>query len=107
MNNWTLPFIGFALAVFMGAALVSLLATLKPQWTARRRTLMAASILPIITAVATLIGIWFISTANHGQGQTMEDLAVAGMAAIGGGFTILALFGGLIGAALAGRRRGG
>ena len=105
--NWTFALIGFALAVFMGAALVSLLATLRPQWTARRRRLTAASILPVITGVATLLGIWFVSTAEHGQTQTMEDLAIAGLAAIGGGFTILALVGGLIGASLAGRRRGG
>jgi hypothetical protein len=34
----------------------------------------------------------------------MEDLAIAGVATLGGGFTALALIGGLIGAALAGRR---
>ena len=104
--TWSFLLIGFALAVFMGAALVSLLATLKPQWTVRRRQLTAASILPCITAVATLFGIWFISTAEHGQGQTMEDLAIAGIATIGGGFTALALVGGLVGAGLAGRKRG-
>ena len=103
--TWSFLLIGFALAVFMGAALVSLLATLKPQWTTRRRQLTAASILPAVTAVATLLGIWFISSAEHGQGQTMEDLAVSALATIGGGFTALALVGGLIGAGLAGRRR--
>ena len=103
--TWSFLLIGFALAVFMGAALVSLLATLKPQWTTRRRQLTAASILPAVTAVATLLGIWFISSAEHGQGQTMEDLAVSALATIGGGFTALALVGGLVGAGLAGRRR--
>jgi hypothetical protein len=102
--TWSFLLIGFALAVFMGAALVSLLASLKPEWAPRRRQLAAASILPIITAIATLLGIWFVSTAEHGQGQTMEDLAIAGVATLGGGFTALALIGGLIGAALAGRR---
>ena len=103
--TWSFLLIGFALAVFMGAALVSLLATLKPQWTTRRRQLTAASILPAVTAVATLLGIWFISSAEHGQGQTMEDLAVSALATVGGGFTALALVGGLVGAGLAGRRR--
>jgi hypothetical protein len=103
--TWSFLLIGFALAVFMGAALVSLLATLKPQWTTRRRQLTAASILPAVTAVATLLGIWFISSAEHGQGQTMEDLAISALATIGGGFTALALVGGLVGAGLAGRRR--
>ena len=104
--TWSFLLIGFALAVFMGAALVSLLATIRPQWTARRRQLTAASILPAVTAAATLLGIWFIATAEHGGSERMEDLAIAAMATIGGGFTLLALFGGLIGAMLAGRRRG-
>ena len=103
--NWTFLLIGFALAVFMGAGLVSLFATLRPQWSFQRRILTAASILPGITLVATLLGILFISTSEHGQGEKMEDLAIAALGTIGGGFTLLALAGGLIGAALAGRRR--
>lgn len=103
--NWSFLLIGFALAVFMGAGLVSLLATLRPEWSAQRRTLTAASVLPTITVVATLFGILFVSTAEHGQGERMEDLAIAALVTIGGGFTLLALVGGLIGAALAGRRR--
>ena len=103
--NWTFLLIGFALAVFMGAALASLLASLKPQWSVWRRRLTAASILPAITIVATLLGLWFISTAEHGQGETMEDLAIAALATIGGGFAALAWIGGLVGATVAGRRR--
>lgn len=105
--NWTFLLIGFALAVFMGAALVSLFATLRPEWSAQRRQLTAAAILPAITAAATVLGILFITTAEHGAGETMEDLAIRALAAIGGGFTLLALVGGLIGARLAGRRRRG
>jgi L-lactate permease len=103
--NLTFPLIGFALAVLMGAAFVSLFATVKPDWSARRRQLTAASILPAITAVATLLGILFIATAEHGQSERMEEMAIAALAAIGGGFTLLALVGGLIGAFLSGRRR--
>jgi hypothetical protein len=55
--------------------------------------------------VATLLGILFIATAEHGESERMEDLAIAAMATIGGGFTLLALVGGLIGAVLAGLRR--
>jgi|SRR4249919_26717 len=105
--NWTFVLIGFAMAVFMGSGLVSLLATIRPEWSARRRRLTAASILPAITLMATLIGILFIATANHGQSEHMEDLAIAALATIGGGFTLLAWIGGLIGATLASRRRGG
>jgi MFS family permease len=103
--NWTFVLIGFALAVFMGSALVSLLMTIRPEWSARRRRLTAASVLPAITAAATLLGIIFIATANHGAGERMEDLAMAAVATIGGGFTLVAWIGGLVGATLTSRRR--
>ena len=103
--TWTLVLLGFGLTVLMGAGLASLLTTIRPEWSTRRRLLIAASALPGITAVATLVGLLFIATAEHGESERMEDLAMAAMATIGGGFTILALVGGLIGALLAGRRR--
>jgi anti-anti-sigma regulatory factor len=103
--NLTFLLIGFALAVFMGSALVSLLLTIRPEWTARRRRLIAASVLPAITAIATLLGILFIATARHGESEHMEDLAIAALATIGGGFTLVAWIGGLVGATLTSRRR--
>jgi hypothetical protein len=103
--NWTLVLIGFALSVFMGSALLSLLITIRPEWSRRRRRLAAASILPAITAVATLLGILFVATADHGQSQRMEDLAIAAIGTIGGGFTLLAWIGGVVGATLTARRR--
>ena len=102
--NWTLPLIGFSLAVLMGAAVLSLLVTIRPEWSARRKRFTAASILPAITLVATLLGILFVASAKHGQSERMEDLAIAALATIGGGFTLLALVGGLIGATLASLR---
>jgi len=102
--NWTFVLIGFALAVFMGSAVVSLLATIRPEWSARRRRIVAASVLPAITVVATLLGILVISTADHGQSEQMEDLAVSAVITIGGGFTLLAWVGGLLGATLTSRR---
>jgi L-lactate permease len=102
--NWTLVLLGFAMAVLMGAGMVSLFATIRPEWSARRRQLTAASVLPAITAVATLLGMLFIATAEHGASERMEDLAIAAVATMGGGFVLLALVGGLIGAVLAGRR---
>ena len=103
--TWTLVLLGFGLTVLMGAGLSSLLTTVRPEWSARRKQLTAASVLPAITAVATLLGILFIATAEHGESERMEDLAIAAMATIGGGFTLLALIGGLIGSFLAGLRR--
>lgn len=103
--NWSFALIGFGLAVFMGAALVALLTTVRPEWSRLRQQLIAASILPFVTIVATGAGILFVSTAEHGQGETMEDLAISALVAIGGGFALLALAGGLVGAGLAGRSR--
>jgi anti-anti-sigma regulatory factor len=104
--NLTFLLIGFALAVFIGSALVSLLATVRPQWSTRRRRLTAASVLPAITIVATLLGMLFIGTAHHGESEQMEDLALAAVATIGGGFALIAWIGGLVGATLTSRRLG-
>jgi hypothetical protein len=103
--NWTFVLIGFALSVFMGSALLSLLITIRPEWSPRRKRLIAASILPAITAVGTLLGILFIATARRAESAQMADLAMAALATIGGGFTLLAWIGGLVGATLTGRRR--
>lgn len=104
--NMTLFLIGFSLAVLMGAGLASLFATVKPEWSDRRRRLTAASVLPAITAVATLLGIILVSATDHGQAESMEDLAIAAVATIGGGFVVIGLVGGFLGATLSGRRRG-
>jgi hypothetical protein len=103
--NWTLVLIGFSLAVLMGAGLASLLATLRPEWSVRRRALTAASVLPAITAVATLLGLLFVAAAARGQDARMAELAIAAVLMGGGGFTLLALLGGLVGAGVAGRGR--
>jgi len=104
--DWTLVLIGFALAVFMGSELVSLFATIRPEWSARRKRLTAASILPAVTAIATLLGILFIATAGRPQDKQMLNLAISALVTIGGGFTLLAWIGGLVGATLTSRRRG-
>ena len=96
--------IGFALSVLMGAGLVALLATVRPQWSARARRLVAASVLPIVTVIATVLGILFIVAGNHDASNEMKELAISALIAIGGGFTFLSFGGGLIGATLAGRR---
>ena len=90
----------------MGSALASLFYTIRPEWSARRKRLTAAAFLPAVTAAATLIGVLIISTVDHGQGENMEDLAIAAVLTIGGGFTLLAWIGALLGATLTTRRRG-
>jgi hypothetical protein len=105
--EWTLVLVGFSLAVLMGSALLSLFATIRPEWSARRRRLTAAAVLPAITLIATLLGAAFVVSANHGQSAQLVALAIRGLVMIGGGFILLAWIGGLIGATLASRRRGG
>jgi multisubunit Na+/H+ antiporter MnhB subunit len=102
--NWTLVLIGFSLAVLMGAGLVALLAAVRPEWSPRKRELIAASALPAITAVATALVLVLILAGNYDATGQMRDLATAALLTIGGGFTVLAFIGGLIGALLAGRR---
>jgi hypothetical protein len=102
--NWTLVMIGFSLAVLMGAGVVALLASVRPEWSPRKREMIAASTLPAITAVATVLVLILILAGNYDATGQMRDLATAALLTIGGGFTVLAFVGGLIGALLAGRR---
>ena len=76
--NITLMLIGFSLAVLMGAGLASLFATVKPDWSDKRRRLTAAAILPTITALATLLGILLISTGEHRKSGEMENIVIVG-----------------------------
>lgn len=97
--------IGFSLAVLMGAGLSSLLAQIRPAWSLRRSGLVAASLLPAVTVVATLLGLLWISSLEDPGGGNMRDLALRAVAVIGVGFAMLAFIGGLLGAAVSQRRR--
>lgn len=103
--DWSIILIGFALAVFVGSALVSVFATVRPAWSARRRRLTAAVFLPVVTLAATILGILFLAATDHGQSGDMHDLAIKALATLGGGFALLAWIGGLAGATLTGRKR--
>ena len=103
--NWTIVLIGFSLAVLMGAGVAALLAQMGPEWSSRRRGLVAASALPAVTLVATLLGLIWIWSLHDPGGGNMRDLAASLIAAVGLGATILAFFGGLVGALLAQHRR--
>ena len=103
--NWTLLLIGFSLAVLMGAGLAALLVQLRPQWSAKQRMLVAASFLPAVTIVCTLLALAFVWSVDN-QKAEMRDLAVAAVATIGGTFTLVAFAAGSLGAMLAQRRRG-
>jgi hypothetical protein len=101
----TFILIAFALAVLMGASFAALLAQLRPAWSKRRRMVVAASGLPVVTVVATLLGILFIATQADGAEEGMRDLAVAAVGTLGGFFAFIAFGGGLVGAVLAQHRR--
>lgn len=103
--NWTLIMVGFSLAVLMGAGLAALLAQLRPDWSARRRGLLAASVLPAVTLIATLLALLWISSLDEAGGGNMRNLAAAAIATVGLGFTLLGFFGGLLGALLSQHRR--
>jgi ABC-type sugar transport system permease subunit len=103
--NWTMILIGFSLAVLMGAGLAALLAQMRPEWSLRRRGLVAASFLPAVTLVATFLGLVWIWTLEDPGGGNMRDLAAGLIATVGLGAALLAFFGGLIGALLAQHRR--
>jgi hypothetical protein len=103
--NWTIALIGFSLAVLMGAGVAALLAQMRPEWSLRRRGLVAASVLPGVTLVATLLGLVWIWTLEDPGGGNMRDLAASLIATVGLGATFLAFLGGLIGALLAQHRR--
>jgi hypothetical protein len=103
--NWSMLFIAFALAVIMGMAFAALLAQMRPQWSARRRMVVAALWLPAVVLILTAIGFAVILLSGPGTGENMKDLALAATAAMGGFFALLGFLGGLVGAALAQRRR--
>ena len=103
--NWSMLFIAFALAVIMGLAFSALLLQLRPQWSPRKRMLVAASWLPAVVLLATLVGLLVIRSSDPGLHEGMRDLAFRAMATLGALFALLAFVGGLIGAAIANRRR--
>jgi len=103
--NWTLILIGFSLAVLMGAGVAALLAQMRPEWTQRKRGLVAASFLPGVTLVATMLALIWIWSLDDPGGGNMRDVAASMIATVGLGFSLLGFFGGLLGALLAQHRR--
>lgn len=101
--NTTFILIAFSLAVLMGASFAALLAQIRRGWTTRKRLLVAASVLPLITIAAVALGTAFILAEADTANDDMRDLAVAAILRLGGFFAILAFAGSLAGAALAQR----
>ena len=96
--NWPVLIIAFCVAVLTGASAASLLARIRPEWSERRRLLIAALTLPAITLGAALIGLVVVLMTGPGDGENMQDLALAAIATIGALFALIAFIGGIIGA---------
>ena len=103
--NWSMLFIAFALAVIMGMAFSALLLQLRPQWSLAPAHSIAASWLPIVVIMLTLVGLAVILLSGPGVHEGMRDLAVTATIAMGATFSVLGFAGGFVGAALAHRRR--
>jgi hypothetical protein len=92
---WALVAAGLFLAAFMGAALASLLTTIRPEWPRRRRLLTAATVLPAITLVAGLcVALLGAVTADSSMRSAIFLIVLIWSAAFAG----LGFAGGLIGA---------
>ena len=97
--------IAFALSILIGGWMSAALARRRPLWTARRRIIRSASLLPALVLLASLAGIAWELVGPRGTGENMRDLAIAVYLVLGAWFVILTLVGGLIGAALVERKR--
>lgn len=100
--NWSFLLFAFSVAVITGAIAVSALARMRPQWSARRQGLVAASILPGVALLATLAGA--VNLLASSVGGDMRDLALAAIVRGGVISAAVGFVGGLFGAAL--RQRG-
>ena len=102
--NWPFLIFAFCVAVLTGAIAATTLARMRPQWSERRRLLISALLLPAFTLFATLAGLAAILVTGPGDGENMQDLALAAVASIGVLFASVGFLGGVIGAGL--RQRG-
>jgi cytosine/uracil/thiamine/allantoin permease len=103
--NWSFLLIAFLLAVIMGAAFAALLAQIRPQWSSGRRRFAAALALPCVTLLVTLVGVAVVLNSDPETGENMKDRALVAATTLGGFFAVLAFVGGLVGAAIAQKRR--
>ncbi|QNM83100.1 hypothetical protein H8M03_01690 [Sphingomonas sabuli] len=93
----------FSIAVIAGAIGVTIFHRMFPHWGARKQGLAAASILPVMAALATLAAVIQLLSTDK-VGGDMKDLALVTI--VQGGLISIALgfVGGLLGALL--RQRG-
>lgn len=99
---WTYFAAAFMLAATMGMAIASLIATMWPAWSRRKKLLVSASVLPGVTLVAAiLLALYIRSSGDPG----MSDLASTAIIRFGAMFAAIAFAGGLAGAGISRRGR--
>ena len=103
--NWSAFIIAFGIAVIVAAFLDPRIADARPDWSVRRRRLAAASLLPALILLATILGLLWVLFTGPGDGENMQDLALAATGTIGLLFAVLTMVAGLLGASVAGKRR--
>ena len=101
--NWLVLILAFAIAVLIGGFLARWLERSRSDWSARRRIWTAAAVLPAFLILATLVAVAWVLAIGPGEGENMQDLAVAVTIAIGAWFAVVTLLGGLAGAHFASR----
>jgi prolipoprotein diacylglyceryltransferase len=101
--NWLVFILAFCIGALMGAFFSRLAGRSRPNWTAKRRLCVSASILPCFLGVLTLGGLAWILFAGPGTGENMQDLALIVTAIVGSILAGLAFLGGFVGASLEAR----
>ena len=93
------------MTMIMGLAFSALLIQMRPQWSPRKRMLVAASWLPAVVILLTLVGMVVVHLSGPGVHEGMRDLAFKATATLGAVFAVIGFAGSLVGAALANRKR--
>ena len=102
--NWAAFIIAFGVAVIVGAFMEPRIGTARPHWSVRKRRVAAASLLPALILLLTIAGLLWLLVTGPGEGENMQDLALAVTAAVGLLFAVLTLAAGWLGASAAGKR---
>ena len=98
--NWLAFIIAFGFSAIVGGIFAKLSRSNRPQWSARRRLWVSASIMPAFIGLLTVAGLAWVLLVGPGTGENMQDLALIVTAAACAIFAAVALAGGLIGASL-------
>lgn len=98
--NWIAIIVVVLIGFVIGGAATALLSGRKPEWTARKRLVVASLIAPMLVLLGTALGVAMVLAQG---GNDMRDLAVAAMIGIGVQGALIAFLAGLLASFLADR----